>query len=198
MAKKRSVKPKDVVLEKLSKIESRLQSIEEKVSKDMKTDAMVLKEEKSIDNKLEDLKKGEVEIEKVLFKIGAFNVKKKHALELIRASAGAFLGVGLGKSLLDLTKLATTLPWINTIGILIFVLAISFLLVYKNKRTEAAEKGMKVVWTQLIVMYVVSLAIETLAIFLFGGSFASTEVLTKTLIIGSYSAMAGAVSFSII
>ena len=180
--KERKISPR--VLNKLNKIDKEINSLE-------KTQGNVLREEKRIEKK-------EEKIDRVLFQMGRLTFKRKHFLELIRGVAGAFLGVGLGMNLLNLKNLASTLPWVNILGIFLFILIISSLLIYKNERDFVKERGIAQIIKRLALLYLIVLGVELIALWLFGGIPESSGILVKMLIIGSYSAMAGAVSFSII
>jgi hypothetical protein len=71
-------------------------------------------------------------------------------------------------------------------------------LLYKNQKENIKKEGISVVWKKLIFMYSVSLIIELFSLYLFGVNYGSTEMLVKVLVIGSFSAMASSVSFSLI
>jgi hypothetical protein len=210
----------DLILKKLSSIEKKIGALEREDKKIERDDQKIQEEDKRIEREEEKIGREEVkleknevkiehevanverrehEIEKVLLKVGIFSLKKKHLLELVRASAGAFLGVGLGKNLLDLKKLAETLPWFNVVGILLFVLLISALLIYKNQKDYYVQgKDFKAIIRKLAIIYLVTLGIEILSLYLFAALDQPAGTLLKMIIIGSYSAMAGAVSFSLI
>ncbi|MEK6900099.1 MAG: DUF2391 family protein [Nanoarchaeota archaeon] len=179
-------------------VNKRLVNIEEKMGKISKTEEQLLKHEQNIEKKENKILTEEQKIEKVLFKIGRFEFKRKHLLELIKGVAGAFLGVGLGRTLLNMESLADKLQWWNIIGIFIFIVGISALLIYKNERLYVQKKGLRVVWTKLFFLYLISLLIEFLALWLFASLPGDAATLIKILVIGSFAAMAGAVSFSLI
>jgi len=181
MINKRGKKSVVKELDRLDKKVNELKSIEKRVI--------------SKENKIENEEK---KIEQNLFKIGRLTFKRKHFLELIRGSAGAFLGVGLGMNLLNLKNLATNLPWFNVIGILLFILVISSLLIYKNEKDFVRAEGKKIIFKRLFTLYLIALLVEFISLWLFGGVPDSDALLVKMMIIGSYSAMAGAVSFSIV
>jgi len=172
-------------------LNSNIRKIGQEVQNLQKVENKIAKEE----NKIE---KEQQIIEKELFRMGRFTFKRKHFLELIRGTAGAFLGVGLGMNLLNTKNLASNLPWLNVFGILVFILTISALLIYKNEKDFIKKEGKRVIFKKLTFLYVIALIVELVALWLFGGIPASSVLLLKMLIIGSYSAMAGAVSFSII
>ena len=172
------------ILKKLNKINKKVENIEQVERKN-------IRQEIKLENEQE-------KIEKAILKLGRFTFKREHFLEIVRGTAGAFLGVGLGMNLLNLKSLATSLPWINVFGILVFILIISSLLIYKNQKDFIKEEGKKVVFKKLIFLYLIVILVELIALTLFGGIPDEQLVLIKMLIIGSYSAMAGAVSFSIV
>lgn len=174
----------NAILTKENKIESKLNTLQ--------------KEEQRVEKKEEKIEKEEQRIEKVLFQIGKFTFKRKHLMEVIRGTAGSFLGVGLGRSLLNMESLADTLQWWNVIGILLFILIISGLLIYKNEKDYIKKEGMQIVWRRLITLYLIALIVELIALWLFAALPGSNITLIKELIIGSYAAMAGSVSFSLI
>jgi uncharacterized membrane protein len=169
---------------KLNKLEKEIKHLEA-------TEKNIAKEEKKIE-------KQEEKIEKEIIKLGKLTFQRKHFLELIRGTAGAFLGVGLGMTLMNTKNLAMNLPWTNVFGILFFILIISSLLIYKNEKDFIKKEGKKVIFKRLFFLYFIALIVELIALWLFGAVPDSLELLIKMLIIGSYSAMAGAVSFSII
>jgi len=189
--KKISADKVDEILKELKIIESELRGVEIFEKKLEKEERKVLEKEESIE-------KEEKKIQREIFQLGNFTFRRKHLLEIIRGTAGAFLGVGLGRNLLSLEGLANNLAWANIIGILLFILIISALLIYKNEHDFIKKEGKSIVWKKLVMLYGIAVVVELLALGLFGGWPGSTEVLIKMLIIGSYAAMAGAVSFSII
>ena len=176
---------------KVSKVEQELRQIRN-------TEDKLLQQEKRIEQKENKILAEEQKIEKVLFRIGNFEFKRKHLLELIKGVAGAFLGVGIGRSILNLDTLAEKLQWWNIVGILVFIIGISWLLIYKNERQHVQKHGLRVVWKKLVFLYLVSLLIEFIALWLFASLPNDIATLIKVLVIGSYAAMAGAVSFSLI
>ena len=190
MPKKSKDDKLDLVLRKVRAIERELRGVE-------KIERKVEREERKMEKEQKEIHKEEERIEHALFTLGKFTFKRKHMLELIRGTAGAFLGVGLGKSLLSVRDLALTLPWWNVIGILVFILVISILLIYKNEHDYIHKEGTSIIWKKLVFLYGISLMVEFFALWLFGGLPGTSGELTKTMIIGSYAAMAGSVSFSI-
>ena len=180
-----------------NKILKKLDSIDKKLSKIQKEEKDIDKKETTLNKKLSKLSKDEEHIEKTIVKIGNINVKRKHVYELIRACAGAFLGVGLGRGLLGLDSVARTLAWPNVIGILVFILGLSTLLIYKDQKENIADKGNKLIWQRLIFIYLISILIEFISLVLFNVQYDSATTLIKIMIVGSYTAMASAVTFSL-
>lgn len=181
----------------LSKISKKLSSIDKRISSIQKEENKIEKEEERINKKLITISKEEEHIEKTIIKIGNLELKRKHLYELVRASAGAFLGVGLGRGLLGLDTLAKNLSWFNVIGILAFVLIISSILIYKDQRVNIEEKGKRIIFQRLFFIYLISVLMEYISILLFNVSYDSFGNLLKILIVGSYTAMASAVTFSL-
>ena len=175
----------------LSRIERKLGSIKQE------EDRIVLEEEK-IERKEKLIEQEEQKVEKILFQLGNFTFKRKHLMELIRGTAGAFFGVGIGRNLLNLQDLADKLPWWNVIGILIFVLFVSALLIYKNERSFVRQKGYGIVIRKLVLFYVIAIAVELISLWLFKALPAEFATIVKMLVIGSFAAMGGAVTFSIV
>ncbi|HLD39668.1 MAG TPA: hypothetical protein VJB13_00850 [Candidatus Nanoarchaeia archaeon] len=182
----------------MPKKRSKKTQVERELNEIRRTESKLLQQEQRIEKKENKILAEEQKIEKVLFRIGNFEFKRKHLLELIKGVAGAFLGVGLGRSILNLDSLAEKLQWWNIIGILIFIIGISWLLIYKNEKQYIQKHGLRLVWKKLVFLYVISVVIEFIALWLFASLPADTGTLVKILVIGSYAAMAGAVSFSLI
>lgn len=182
------------VLAKINALDKKLDTVEE-IEKHL--EKLVEKEEKEI----KKVEKEERKIEKALFKIGKFTIKRSQILELARGVAGAFLGVGLGQALVNSVKLAQTLPWINTLGILAFIFILVGLLIYKHDRDQIKEKKKQPVFyilQKLTTLYLIALLVEALGLILFNSFPGWDETLIKALIIGSYAAMSSAAAFTLI
>lgn len=183
---------------KLNTIIHRLDKVDAKLSSIKKENIKLEKEEKNISQKETKIQKEEQKIEKSIFQIGKFTFKRNHLMLLIRGTAGSFLGVGLGRSLLNMEDLANKLSWWNIFGILLFILIISGLLIYKNEKDFVKKEGTAVIWRRLIALYLIALIVEFIALWLFSSLPTNYLTLIKVLVIGSYAAMAGAVSFSLV
>ena len=172
------------------------------------TISTVMNKLNSIDRKLNRVSRGEKTIQKEEYKIEKEEKKirktlkkltgRKYLLELIRGAAGAFLGVGIGESLVGLSSSAGRLPWINIMGILVFILVVSSLLIYKNERDHVSKRGTRFVFWRLGELYAISIVMEALGLILFAAWPGTGELLAKSLIVGSFAAMSGAVSFTIL
>lgn len=182
---------------KKKSIEKRLDSIDKKLNKLHIEEKIIEKEEDNVERKIGKISKEEKSIEGILLNLGFLNLRKRHLFEFISASAGAFLGVGLGRGLLGLDNIARTLPWINVIGILVFVLGLSALLIYRDEKEKVKLKGKILVIQKLIFIYTIAIVIELISLLLFNVPFDSIEVLVKIIIVGSFTAMASAVTFSL-
>jgi uncharacterized membrane protein len=201
MPKKRSlsiISKKTSIIKKKKPVLKRLEAMEDELKEIKTINKKILQEEKKVEEKEQNIQAEQQKIEKTLFKIGNFEFKRKHLLEFIKGIAGAFLGVGLGRSLLNMESLADKLGWWNIVGILLFILIISSLLIYKNEKQYIQQKGHGIIWKKLAFLYFISLIIEFFSLWLFASLPPDMVTLIKILVIGSYAAMAGAVSFSLI
>jgi uncharacterized membrane protein len=178
----------------LNRIERKLDALEDI---EEKLEDVVKKEDKEI----MEIEKEEHEIERTLFKLGDYTIKRSHLLELARGTAGAFLGVGLGQALGGSISLAKSLPWLNVIGILIFIFVLVGLLIYKNDQSfikgERAEP-FEYIFKKISVLYLISICVELFGLFLFNNFPGWNALLVKALLVGSYPAMSSAAAFSII
>ncbi len=175
----------------------RIDVIEERMKRIEKEEKRIEKEGQKVEKKIDAIAKEEQNIEKIVVKLGKLSFRKKHLLELIRAGAGAFLGVGIGRGLIGLDSVARDLAWTNVIGILIFILGISALLIYKDEKEDIKNKGKLILFRRLIFIYIISIIIELISLLLFNVHYDSIETLLKIIIVGSYTAMASAITFSL-
>jgi len=170
------------------------------------------KEKPKRKNRLEELGRKEKDIEimekvelrkldrikNLLVSIKQRTIQKQRIISLARGFAGSFLGIGIGMSLISISEIAKDLPWINTIGILVFIWGIGTILIYKNEQEMVKSGGIKFIVSRLVYLYLISLFVEYISLVLFNLVPPDYEMLAKTLIIGSYPAMAGAISFSLL
>lgn len=184
----------DAINKKLNRIETKLESLS---SIETDIDEIVHRENKEI----KKIEKEEESIERSLLKIGNFTLKRSKVLELARGTAGAFLGVGLGEALGGSVVLAEKIPWLNAIGLLIFILLLASLLVYKNDKTlmQGSQKHpLRYIGDKILVLYTISLCVELVGLILFNNFPGWNGVLVKALVVGSFPAMSSAAAFSIL
>jgi uncharacterized membrane protein len=183
----RKISREEKLLRKVERDEKRLERHEKKIERD----------EKNIQKLEKKIIKDE---EKIIFELKKLTVKKKHIMDLIKIVAGALLGTSFGAGLIGKADLALALPWINVIGIFLLAFVIASLLVYKAERKNVA-KGRSVfsyVLKRVAYIWIVAVIISSLASILFMTESLETAVLIKSLLIGSYPAVAGAIGFSFI
>lgn len=161
------------------------------------TGKQILEKENEIERRERSIIEKEDEIKEALVKIAIFTFRRDRVLEVARGIAGAFLGVAIGFGLMTNTVLIAGLSWFSAIGILAFIIAISAVLVYKNKKEWVEKEGPVFIVKRLLTLYAICICIEVIALILFGMLTLEPELLLKTLIVGSYPAMAGAVAFYI-
>ncbi|MBS3117468.1 hypothetical protein J4430_01145 [Candidatus Woesearchaeota archaeon] len=185
--------------ESVRKEEGKIRALEKKLSIQSK---QIIEEEKHIVEEEKKIKKLEKRIikeeSKILSVLKRFKLGKKHLFDFIKIVAGALLGTSFGAGLLSKKELATNLPWINVAGIFVLAFVIAGLLVYKAER-KSVTKGKGIILyviKRVIYIWIIATAISTLASFLFLTETLPTEVLIKSLLIGSYPAVAGAIGFN--
>lgn len=159
------------------------------------TGKRILKSEKKIERMEDNIISKEEEIKEALVKIAIFTFRRERVLEFARGFAGALLGVAIGFGLMANTELIAGISWYNAVGILAFIIAASAILIYKSKKEWVEKKGSLFVAKRLLGLYVICICIEVIALLLFGMLMLEPEILAKTLVVGSYPAMAGAVAF---
>lgn len=194
MARKKTKKRENTrLLKSVKKDEKKLLKIAKKLEKDEKR---IVKEEKNI----EKLERKIVKDEKaILLAIGKLKIKKEHLFDFIKIVAGSLLGASLGKKFID-SELAVELPWLNVIGILLLIFAISYLLVYKAERKTLAHKRHKQIYilTRILYIWIVATMVGSLSALLFMTEYPGKEIFIKSLLINLYPAVAGAIGFSLI
>ncbi len=178
--------------EKLKSIDEKLEAVE-RIEKNLTR--IVDKEEAEV----EKIEHEEEDIERDILRMGTLSIKRSHVLELARGTAGAFLGVGLGQALGTSVMLASRLPWINIFGILFFIILITGLLIYKNDKDVIKKANpFRYILGKISYLYAISLVVQLIGLFLFNTFPGFGEILYKTLIVGSYTAMSSAVAFTLV
>lgn len=174
--------------------------VEESVDSTEDTEKDVQSLEKDMDKVEKDIDKIEASVDKMeksLFQIGKFSVGREHFMELARGTAGAFLGVGVGLGIRWMPGIAENLEWANAVSILSFIMIIGAVLIYKNEKEWIAKQGNWFVPKRLIHLFIISLGVEVIALYMFNMMPADIDTAIKTLIVGSYPAMSGAITFTI-
>lgn len=182
----------------LNEISTKLDTLE---SVEAKLERLLDKEEgqvQKIEKKEEDIEKEEEAIERSLLKIGNFTIKRSHIMELSRGVAGAFVGVGLGQALGGSVSLAQKLPFINAIGILVFVLVMVSILIYKYDKPYIKGNVAKYIIGKITFLYLIAVTVQLLGLALFNDFPGWNHILVEALIVGSYPAMSAAVAFTLV
>jgi uncharacterized membrane protein len=156
--------------------------------------------EEDVENLGKDMDKVEKDIDKIeesIMQIGRFTVGREHFMELARGVAGAFLGVGVGLGIRWMPGVAENLAWANAVGILVFIFALGSVLIYKNEREWIRKQGNVFIPKRLMHLFIISIGVEVIALYLFNMMPADPSIAVKTLVVGSYPAMSGAITFTI-
>ena len=140
------------------------------------------------------------EEQELLAKIGKIKVKKTHILDFFKVVGGALVGTSFGSQFLNATELAGILPWMNVVGILILSLAIGGALIYKSdqKHIKKMKSPGRYIVLRLLYIWLIATGVGGLSVFLFLTEPVSSVALLKSMLVGSYPALAGAIGFNFI
>ncbi len=92
------------------------------------------------------------------------------------------------------------LSWFKVAGITIMAVLVSCLLVYKEEKTEihASKHPWRYLGKRVLSIYVISFLIVALASFFFAVEVPPLEIAVKALLVGSFSAVSGAITFDLL
>lgn len=183
-----------------NKINKQLNRIEHKLDGLEDIEDHLEKVVKKEDKEIAKIEKEESQIEKKLVQIGNFSIRRSQVLDLARGVAGAALGVGLGQALGLSVTLANKIPWENAIGLLIFIILLSGLLIYKNEKSlinGTRKHPLRYIIDRVLMLYVISICIEFIGLVLFNNYPGWNATLAKALVVGSFPAMSSAAAFSL-
>jgi len=181
-------------------VQQKLLEEEKKIERE---EAKLAKEVKAIKKAEENIEKREIEIEKlekeVLFKIGSLKVRKKHIFDNTKIVAGALLGTGLGRAIESSRGFAETLPLTNILAIVGISLILAALLTFKTEKKEilSSKTPMKYILGRVAHIYLVAILVVALSSLLFVTEFPEPVLFLKVLLISSFSAVSGAITFSL-
>jgi uncharacterized membrane protein len=189
--------------EKLDRLETKIDKLR-KSQKDTGDDVEESLEaaeetEKDVDGisrKINEMDDSLDKIEENMIRVGRFSISR-HFTEIARGTAGAFIGVSLGMSLRWMPILAESLEWANLIAIMIFILSLSAVLLFKTEKDQIKKEGNFFVAKRITQLYVISLIVVILAFTAFNMLPSDPWMLFKSVIVGTYPAMSGAITFSI-
>ena len=93
--------------------------------------------------------------------------------------------------------MAKNLEWAHAGSILFFILLVGALLIWKNEREWIAKQGSSFIPKRLFHLFLISLAMEAIGLTIFNMMPTDPVLIVKTMIVGSYPAMSGAITFTI-
>lgn len=186
-----------VISQKIDKLEDKIDLLRKQQEKTEDDVEESLKDADEVEKEVEHIEKDIGKLEEEVVNIGRLTMKKRHFAELVRGVAGAFLGVGIGMGMRLVPIMAEKVEWSNAVGILAFIFLLGAMLIYKNEKDIIKEKGNIFVAKRLTVLFIISLCVEIVALYLFNLMPADPDLAIRALIVGSYPAMSGAITFSI-
>ncbi|MCK4715000.1 MAG: hypothetical protein KAT35_05455, partial [Candidatus Aenigmarchaeota archaeon] len=89
------------------------------------------------------------------------------------------------------------LEWIHAGSILFFIFLVGALLIYKNEKEWIEKQGNWFVPKRLTHLFMISIGVEIVALLIFNMMPAELDIAIKTIVVGSYPAMSGAITFTI-
>jgi hypothetical protein len=142
--------------------------------------------------------KAEQESIKEIDALGKYSVKRKYYLELSRGFAGAFFGTAIVYSIISVPAMAMAMTSIQSATLLAFILVFSLFMLYRNQKLWVEQSAMVLAVKRLALLYLASIVMGVVALFLTGGLTMAIDAIFKSLVLGSFPAMAGAVLFLLV
>jgi len=166
---------------------------------------LIDKKQRFLGTQQEELKKAEnkllrteQEIAKDIDMFGKYSVKRKYHLELTRGLAGAFLGTAIAYILVNMSLASVNMTLAQAGLLMVFVLGFSFIMLYRNQKLWVEEGAAAFAAKRLFLLYAISVVIGLIALLLTGGFTPAADVMFKSVALGSFPAMAGAVLFILV
>ena len=183
--------------EKMDRLERKIDALRKQSERTEDDVEESLEGQEETEKDINKLEKDIDKIEEQVYKLGKFTVGREHVMELARGAAGAFLGVGIGLGVRWMPGMAENLEWVHAGAILFFILVVGSLLIWKNEREWIARQGNWFIPKRLVHLFIISLVMESIGLVIFNMMPSDPSVAIKTLIVGSYPAMSGAITFTI-
>jgi uncharacterized membrane protein len=182
------------------------QNVVVKVAKGLERNMEVLdRKQKFLGEQQAELKKSEDEILQMedqamrqMDVLGKYSVKRKYYLELTRGLAGAFFGTGMAYTLVNIPSAASQMSLYQAVALLLLVLGFSFYMLYRNQKLWMGRRAAALAAKRTGVLFGASLAMGAAAIFITGaagGLSIGIDAALRSMALGSFPAMAGAVLF---
>ncbi len=169
-----------------------------------RTEKKILKEQKALEKQEKNLEKIEKNILKeergIRAVLKSLKIEKHHVLDFIRIAAGALVGTGLGSIIIRQKDLALTLPWRNILGIIFVALLLAGLLVYKAERKSLEKRAypLRYIAVRVAYIWIIATVISGATSLLFIAQPELNLITLKSILIGSFPAIAGAIGFNFI
>ncbi len=192
------------ISEKLDRLEGKIDKIrrlqedtEEDVEESLEAAEETEKDVQGIERDVDKIEKNLDVVEENVLKLSKFTIGKRHFTELARGTAGAFIGVSVGMGLRWMPIFAENMEWIHVVAVLGFIFGLGAMLLFKTEKDWVKKEGNIFVIKRLVQLYVISLVVVLIALVLFNMIPDDPYMLIKTIIVGSYPAMSGAITFTI-
>lgn len=190
-------KKKSNLRSQTSKILKEEQSIKRTEKKILREQKVLEKQEKKLEKIEKSILKEEKGIRSIL---KSLKIEKHHFLDFIRIAAGALVGTGLGSIIIRQKDLALALPWRNILGIIFVALLLAGLLVYKAERKSLEKKNhpLRYITVRVAYIWLIATVISGATSLLFIAQPELSFITLKSVLIGSFPAIAGSIGFNFI